>query len=114
MEGGRRLTKFIAKFEFGANMTAEQAQEWIETVKHQLPEGAEADVKMVPLVLEVENLTPEFIGQHVSVYVDKRIGTVAGKLDAVYPSGRQGVAHTLIVEGTAYTVTYGLVTLSEW
>lgn len=108
------MTKFIAKFEFGANLTPEEAQGWIDAVKEQLPEGAEAEVKMVPMIIEVENLSDEFIGQKVKVYVDRKTGTVEGTLDAVFPAGRQGIAHTLVIEGVAYTVTYGLVTLSEW
>jgi len=108
------LTKFIAKFEFGANLTPEQAAEWVENFRSLLPEGAEADIRMVPMVVEVENITTEYIGQKVSVYVDRKTGTVEGYLEAVFPAGRAGLSHTLVIDGTAYTVTYGLVTLSEW
>lgn len=108
------MTKFIANFEFGANLTPEQAQEWIATVREQLPEGAAATVKTVPLTLEVENLTEQHVGEHVKVYVDKRTGEVEGKLDALYVAGRQGIARTLVIDGTAYTMTYGVVQLSNW
>jgi hypothetical protein len=73
-----------------------------------------ADIRIVPLVLEVENLTQEHLGQKVTVYVDKKTGTVEGYLEALFPAGRAGLSHTLVIDGTAYTVTYGLVTLSEW
>jgi hypothetical protein len=108
------LSKFIARFQFGANLTTEEAAEWVENFRSLLPEGAVADIRMVPLVVEVENITQEHIGQKVSIFVDKKTGTVEGYLEAVFPSGRQGIAHTLVIDGTAYTVTYGLVTLSEW
>lgn len=108
------MTKFIANFEFGANLTPEEAQEWIATVREQLPDGASGTVKTVPLMLEVENLTEQHIGEHVKVYVDKHTGEVEGTLDALYVAGRQGIARTLVINGTAYTLTYGIVQLSKW
>lgn len=107
------MTKFVAQFEFGSNLTAEEAQEWIATVQQNLPEESVASVKRVPLTLNVEDLTTEHSGETVTIYIPGE-GTVEGILDAVYPAGRHKVARTLVIDGVAYTTTYGVAQLSEW
>lgn len=108
------MTKFIANFEFGSNMTPAQAEEWISSIHNNLPEGTVATVRTVPLVLNLEDVTPQHVGQQVSVFVNRSTGTVTGRLDAVYPAGRQSLARTLVIDGRAYTLIYGVVQISEW
>jgi hypothetical protein len=114
MEGARRLSKFVAQFEFGANLTPEQAQEWIATVQSNLPDGAIATVKQVPMTLNIEDLTNEHAGERIRVHLSNIEGTVEGKLDAVYPAGRHKLARTMVIDGVAYTTSFGVAQLSEW
>jgi hypothetical protein len=136
MEGDWGLmTKFIANFEFGANLTHEQAQEWIATVREQLPDGAEGSVKTVPLVLSIEDVTEEHAGNIVTVRGlfalikkgDKKAAkamansmvqatNLTGTLEHVFETGNtSGLGRTLVVDGKAYAVpSYSLVELGEW
>jgi hypothetical protein len=108
------MTKFVVTFEFGSDINSQQAQEWMETIRTSLPEGTAASVKAMPMSISVADLTDAHRGEKIKLYVDKKTGTVEGKLDAVFPSGRQGEARTVVISGTAYTVNYGVAQLSEW
>jgi hypothetical protein len=129
------MTKFIANFEFGANLTHEQAQEWIATVREQLPDGAEGSVKTVPLVLALEDLTDEHAGNRVTIrgYFERlpkgdKKGAAAqanaivqsahltGVLDHVFITGNTAdLGRTLVLEGKAYAIpAYAVVELGEW
>lgn len=110
------MTKYIAKFEFGANVTDEEAREWAATIHENLPEGTLGTLNRVPLILNIEDVTEEHAGNKVTVYLGQPRGYVRGILEHVYITGSTaGIRRTLIVDGLAYDVpAYGTVELSEW
>lgn len=109
------MTKYIATFEFGSNINSEQAQEWLDAIRDNLPDGTKATLKAEPLLLDVEELTDAHAGEKIKVYVPG-FGEVSGKLQAVFNSGAKTneSARTLVIDGRAWTVNYGVAQLSEW
>lgn len=110
------MTKYIAQFEFGSDVTPEEAQEWTEAIQENLPKGTAGRVKAVPLVLNIEDVTEAHAGNKATVYLGAPRGYVRGILESVYiTGGTAGIRRTLIVDGQAYDVpAYGTVELSEW
>lgn len=108
------MTKFIADFEFGSNLTPEQAQEWIETVQKNLPDGAKGSVKVVPFALALEELTQEHAGNLVIVK-DRNGREVRGVLEHIFNSPTGEFSKILVVGGTGFDIpAYSVVQLSEW
>jgi hypothetical protein len=109
------MPQFTGTVKFGSNIGSIEAQEWLDAIADQLPEGVQITLKQEPLVLDVADLTDAHKGEQVKVWVPG-YGEVTGRLDAVFSTGRKTdeSTRTLIIDGRAWTLTFGVVTLSEW
>lgn len=129
------MTKYIATFEFGSNLTGEDAQGWVAAIQQELPEGAIANLRTVPLVLDLEDLTEAHAGNKITVrgiFSHIKNGDtkaakaqanslvqnahLTGILEHVFETGHtSGHGRTLIIDGKAYSIpAYSLVELGEW
>lgn len=108
------MTPYRVEFTFASEVGHDEANAWLETILENLPEGTVGTLTRESMVLEVEDVTEEHIGEQVRVYVDKKTGTVQGTLTGVFPAGRHRLARTLVVDGVAHTVLFGTVEFLEW
>jgi hypothetical protein len=84
---------------------------WFKTIADELPDNATATITRATEVVFAEALKEEHIGATVK-FTNTDGGEVTGTLEHVFPAGRHGVSRTLVVNGTAYTTTFGLVTVT--
>lgn len=128
------MTKFEARLTFGADSSAEDAEKWAEAFRMGLPEGAEAEVKAIPLVLSVEDVMEEHAGNRVTIrgyykpvkdrssaalkaHAPGILNTtnLTGTLDHVFPTGGHQGRRTFIIDGAAYDIpAYSLIELGDW
>lgn len=71
--------------------------EWIENVTENLPKGATATLDHPPVLVNMEDVADEHIGQLV------KVGTVSGTLEAVFPH-QYGLHKTFVIDGKAYDI----------
>lgn len=109
------MPQFVGTVTFGSNIGSIEAQEWLDAIAAQLPDGVKVTLKQEPLILDVTDLTDAHKGEKIKIYVPG-YGEVSGKLGAVYKTGSKtnDETRTLVIDGRAWTVNYGVVTLSEW
>lgn len=85
-------------------------------MQKQLPAGTTIALKQEPLIIDVTELTEQHAGEKIKVYVNKNVGEIEGTLEHVYVAGRSddSSSRTLVIDGRAFTVSYGSAQLSEW
>jgi hypothetical protein len=106
------MTAYAVKVDFGSDANPDEVQGWFDMLMESMPPGSDGRVVIEPTVLNVEDLDEAHIGAHVRANLPGG-WNVEGQLEGVFPSGN-GVARTLIIDGRAYTTSYGLVTIGEW
>jgi hypothetical protein len=106
------MTGYSVKVDFGADAEPDEVEAWFAMLMQSMPEGATGRVVLDRVVLEVEELDEAHIGAHIVADLPGN-QHVEGTLEGVFPSAN-GIARTLIIDGRAYYVTYGLVTVGEW
>ena len=100
-------------FEFESEATEESIVAWLNDLLPHLPDGTTAWVERPPLLLGVEELTPLYMGKHITVNRAKDKPMIDGTLDAVYKRANSQYGRTVIVDGRAHDVdAYEVVTLS--
>lgn len=99
--------------EFTGTTSLEAVTEWVDAVRVTMPEDATVTVKRDETVFAAEKLDDEHIGSRVRFALPHG-GEVTGKLDAVFPHTKTNeAARVLVVDGTAYVLTYALVHVSD-
>lgn len=107
------MSTYAIEIEFGSNANPDEVKHWFDMLIEAVPEGASGKIIQRPLLIDVEKLTSQHAGSTINLHVPGS-GSVTGTLEEVYPSGRHSEARTLVINGVAHTVTYGVAQLGEW
>lgn len=127
------MTRFEARLNFGADSEAAEAQQWADAFLAGLPEGATAEVRAIPVILDLEDITEEHAGNRVIIRgyfkhegkprqalsdnkeVEVLTKNLVGILEHVYLTGAHPGRRTFIIDGAAYDIpAYSMVELGEW
>lgn len=100
---------FTVTFEFEARIMEESDVEaWAELVLKTLPDNTKVTIAAATTFVNVEDLTDKHVGNRVKVVIGAH--TVEGVLDGVFSAGEgSGHARVLVINGTAWRTTFGVV-----
>lgn len=101
---------YVLNVEFPSETALEEVQRWLDAITNAVPEDCVTGIHREQELVAAEDLTEDHIGS--TVRFDQQYGVpIEGKLEAVFPYGTNRAGIVLVVNGTAYSLTYALVTV---
>lgn len=101
---------YVLNIEFPVQSTLEEVQEWLNAITAAVPDECVTGIHREQELIHAEELTEEHIGS--TVRFDQQYGVpIEGTLEAIFPYGTNRAGIVLVVNGTAYSLTYAVVTV---
>lgn len=96
---------------FQTRDSVQQVNNFIEELMKQMPNGTVSTVTTSGEAISVDDLTWSDVNKTIRIFVEGR--SVEGKLDGVYTTGvGSGISKTLIIDGKAWSVSFGVAELN--
>jgi hypothetical protein len=106
------MAGYAVKVDFGSDADPEEVQAWFDMLMESMPPGAEGQVVFEPQPVEFEKLNEGHVGRRIKLALPGGV-LVEGRFEGSYPAASVG-ARTVIVDGRAYTASYGVAQVGEW